>query len=206
MCRDPGCIFLAELASQAVDFAKSGTPVDRDDMPKLRFPPHLKPDWATGEVDSGKSGRQSYKSQRAIGHLFRRIDLTNTERIAAREAEKQHQDPTIRAKVQQKQNLEQSLKSLALKEPAIQHPISAALQDLLQPFGVSSSGSEETIIVGQELFDAYVSELRYICSSCKLGFKLLTEEEVSRIFNLEVAQTNNINVAIGYGRNDCQQD
>jgi len=64
---------LAELCSQAVDYAKNGTPVDiNNNLPKplIRF----KPDWHKAEV-TGARELDYYVSDRALGHLFRNVKL-----------------------------------------------------------------------------------------------------------------------------------
>jgi RNA-dependent RNA polymerase len=64
---------LAELFSQAVDYAKNGIPVDihNDLLKPLRKP---KPDWHKAEV-TGAREQGYYVSNRALGHLFRSIEL-----------------------------------------------------------------------------------------------------------------------------------
>ncbi|KAF8316012.1 RNA dependent RNA polymerase-domain-containing protein [Cantharellus anzutake] len=70
MSEDPDCLFLAKLASQAVDFQKSGTPAKYTMLPKERS--QLKPDWYIGE-----QGREqdTYPSPHALGALYRAIEL-----------------------------------------------------------------------------------------------------------------------------------
>src|SRR5258708_10135973 len=70
MSEDPDCLFLAELASQAVDFQKSGTPTKYRRIPKERS--KLKPDWCAGE---GGRERDTYPSRHALGVLYRAISL-----------------------------------------------------------------------------------------------------------------------------------
>ncbi|KAH9018115.1 RdRP-domain-containing protein [Lactarius pseudohatsudake] len=70
---DDRCMKLAELCSKAVDYAKNGKRVDlRGNLPKtlIRF----KPDWHKAEV-TGARDLDYYVSDRALGELFRKIDL-----------------------------------------------------------------------------------------------------------------------------------
>jgi len=70
---DQRCMTLAELCSQAVDYAKNGNPVDiNDNLPKplIRF----KPDWHKAEV-TGARELDYYVSDRALGRLFRNVNL-----------------------------------------------------------------------------------------------------------------------------------
>ncbi|KAI0033365.1 RNA-directed RNA polymerase 2 [Vararia minispora EC-137] len=70
---DEDCQRLAQLHSLAVDYQKSGNPVPLQDIPRLKF--REKPDWSAPEtVDVEQSGRY-YESNRALGRLFRDIDL-----------------------------------------------------------------------------------------------------------------------------------
>ncbi|KAH8689571.1 putative RNA-dependent RNA polymerase [Talaromyces proteolyticus] len=97
----PDCLTLAELHSTAVDFSKTGTPVDVTKIPRY---PHYRPDFmapgprvrvaesievleaeekhtwdddvneADDDDDDMRPGRRYYKSQRVLGYLFRKID------------------------------------------------------------------------------------------------------------------------------------
>ncbi|KAF8484343.1 RdRP-domain-containing protein [Gautieria morchelliformis] len=69
---DRDCLKLAELCSIAVDYPKSGTPVNMADTPRFLIP--YKPDWKSGEVINPR-WTDYYESSRAIGHLFRAIVL-----------------------------------------------------------------------------------------------------------------------------------
>lgn len=182
MALDPDCIKLAELASKAVDFAKSGTPVTRADIPRLRFPSHHKPDWSAGEVGTGRNGRLVYKSNRAIGKLFRRIDLNDAERLAARQAKRQRGGPGHKAEKKAEAKLERAMKNLTITGPArdvLRHPISLALLPVLRRhIDVDSSIPAELTTVARKQFDAYVSELRFIASSNTITWDPLTEEEI----------------------------
>src|ERR1700761_7874293 len=69
--RDRDCLKLAQLHSDAVDYQKSGTPVKQREIPRLKFA--AKPDWNAPEtIDPGE---EYYRSERAIGKLFRDITL-----------------------------------------------------------------------------------------------------------------------------------
>ncbi|KAF9270384.1 RNA-directed RNA polymerase 2 [Marasmius fiardii PR-910] len=70
---DPDCLKLSELHSDAVDYPKSGNPVLPQRIPRLKF--KIKPDWQAPETLNTTNTADFYQSQRAIGRLFRRIDL-----------------------------------------------------------------------------------------------------------------------------------
>ncbi|KIY66410.1 RdRP-domain-containing protein [Cylindrobasidium torrendii FP15055 ss-10] len=68
------CLQLAELASHAVDFPKTGTPVDFTKIP--RAPNRYKPDFlATELVDATDPDSSYYRSTKVLGVLFRRVPL-----------------------------------------------------------------------------------------------------------------------------------
>ncbi|KAG8905124.1 hypothetical protein FRC01_008467, partial [Tulasnella sp. 417] len=182
MALDPDCIKLAELASKAVDFAKSGTPVSRADIPRLRFPTYQKPDWSAGEVGPGRNGRLVYKSNRAIGQLFRRIDLNDAERLAARQAKRQRGGPGHKAEKKAEEKLERAMRNLTITGPArdvMCHPISLALLPVLRRhIDADSAIPVDLTTVARKQFDAYVSELRFIANSNTITWDPLTEEEI----------------------------
>ncbi|KAF9034492.1 RdRP-domain-containing protein [Hymenopellis radicata] len=65
--RDPQCLRLAELASQAVDFVKSGVPVSRKELP---HPLRYTPDFMAREDETEK-----YLSTKALGEMFRAVRI-----------------------------------------------------------------------------------------------------------------------------------
>ncbi|KAE8420364.1 RNA dependent RNA polymerase-domain-containing protein [Aspergillus pseudocaelatus] len=98
--RDPSCCILAELHSKAVDFSKTGIPVNMMDMPRVnRYrPDFLAPGPKTRLYNKSKIGLEQhvshanyddnddadaeepyryYKSERILGNLYRAIDEQN---------------------------------------------------------------------------------------------------------------------------------
>ncbi|KAI0306234.1 RNA dependent RNA polymerase-domain-containing protein [Multifurca ochricompacta] len=70
---DKRCMKLVPLCSKAVDYAKNGMPVDlRNNLPRTLI--KFKPDWHRPEV-TGARDLDYYVSDRALGFLFREIDL-----------------------------------------------------------------------------------------------------------------------------------
>ncbi|KAG8927277.1 hypothetical protein FRC02_008331 [Tulasnella sp. 418] len=78
--RDDDCKALAELHSKAVDYNKTGKPVSNK---KVKKPP-MKPDWQAGELNDPGNG-DFYESERALGVLYRRIQLEKPDELKARE-------------------------------------------------------------------------------------------------------------------------
>ncbi|KAH9064156.1 RdRP-domain-containing protein [Lactarius vividus] len=67
------CQKLCQIHSDAVDYPKSGTPVAPGTVPKPRY--DHKPDWHAPETVNLDDSINFYQSQKAIGRLFRDIDL-----------------------------------------------------------------------------------------------------------------------------------
>ena len=67
------CQKLCRIHSDAVDYPKSGTPVAPNRVPKPRS--DHKPDWHAPETVNLDESINFYQSQKAIGKLFRAIDL-----------------------------------------------------------------------------------------------------------------------------------
>lgn len=67
------CRKLCQIHSNAVDYPKSGTPVAPNTVPKPRS--DHKPDWHAPETVNLDESTDFYHSQKAIGRLFRDIDL-----------------------------------------------------------------------------------------------------------------------------------
>lgn len=82
---DPDCLKLADLHSKAVDYPKSGLPVPMNDIPRR---PRLLPDWYAPETMTVLDPEKFYRSDKAIGKLFRAIDLRDTQTILT--AERSH--------------------------------------------------------------------------------------------------------------------
>jgi RNA-dependent RNA polymerase len=76
---DERCMRLAKLCSQAVDYPKNGNPVDinNGNLPKplIKF----KPDWHKTAV-TGAHDPDYYISERALGHMFRNVDLLDPDK------------------------------------------------------------------------------------------------------------------------------
>ena len=68
---DSRCLDLAEMASHAVDFTKSGVPVNRSRLP--RADSKLRPDFLSFPGDDFE--KDTYSSNKALGHMFRAVPV-----------------------------------------------------------------------------------------------------------------------------------
>ena len=146
---------LAELCSQAVDYAKNGNPVDiYNNLPKplIKF----KPDWHKAEV-TGAHELDYYISDRALGHMYRNIELNDTN---------------------------EPIKDLPTERPGETAPlkdlISCAIKPLIQrTLDTDTDGAEDGH--AERVHEHYVREMQYICITHTLvdepGVRL-TEEEI----------------------------
>ena len=82
------CQKLCQIHSNAVDYPKSGTPVALNTVPRPRY--DHKPDWHAPETVNLDGSTNFYESQKAIGKLFRAIDLPEV-RVQNPAARKQRQ-------------------------------------------------------------------------------------------------------------------
>ncbi|KIP06259.1 hypothetical protein PHLGIDRAFT_466539 [Phlebiopsis gigantea 11061_1 CR5-6] len=71
---DPICLELAGLASQAVDFPKTGVPVKQSQLPLIgKYPDYMGKEYRAIRVFR-KQPINSYRSEKALGQIFRSID------------------------------------------------------------------------------------------------------------------------------------
>ena len=169
---DPNCIDLAALHSDAVDYPKSGLPVPLKRIPRLLL--KEKPDWSAPETTNIESTAY-YKSHRAIGKLFRAIDLPAVN-VVQRAARFQHRHmPGIDHEGQLAEVLDQMHGDEDLNDDVV-----ATVRDRVAEFIDPSDYDSATITGIWELYNTYVSNLRALCPDHTLSHSrsaMLTEEE-----------------------------
>ncbi|KAI0672875.1 RdRP-domain-containing protein [Trametes maxima] len=158
---DRACIELAKLCSQAVDYPKNGVPVDIFDSPRLLI--REKPDWKKAE-DSDPRDTDYYYSSRALGVLFRSIDLNNL-KLPISSTPVPNGDVIFATE----------------REPPLSDVISLALRPLIERQLHYFYNDDRHVAEMKTLFLRYEKELRYICVTHALSDApdiRLQEEEV----------------------------
>lgn len=156
---DQDCYKLAKLHSDAVDYPKSGQPVELQDIPKLKS--QSKPDW--NQPETASSQETYYESQRALGRLFRAIDPDHESR---RSGEMQGQSRSAK-EIAGRFNMADARESLF-----------RAVKTRVPNFRLDQSQEYSTSIT--QLFHHYASELQLICMSnvlSRMRDNPLSEEE-----------------------------
>jgi RNA-dependent RNA polymerase len=135
---------LAKLCSQAVDYAKNGNPVEiHSNFPKplMKF----KPDWHKTEV-TGARELDYYISERALGSMFRNIELLDPEGPV---------EGLPTTPPQEKPPLEDPISDVLA--PLVQRALNSDTEtDHADPDSEGENGHAE-------LHEHYVREMRYIC-------------------------------------------
>ncbi|TFK60639.1 RdRP-domain-containing protein [Pluteus cervinus] len=138
---DQRCLQLADLCSQAVDYPKQGIPVKFE---KLRTTDiRCKPDWNRAEVVSPRLGdMEYYESKRALGLLYRAINIDTPEPYESQQETIESQSPI----------------TLVL-EPRIGEVLK----------GPDAQLDDADINLVKSIFERYQNELKYICSTHTLS-------------------------------------
>ncbi|KAI0778083.1 RdRP-domain-containing protein [Trametes elegans] len=169
---DPDCVKLAALHSDAVDYPKSGQPVPIDKIPRLKF--RLKPDWNAPEIMNEEGAQSFYESVRAIGKLYRSIDLPAI-RGAKRVARKQRRHMQNGAAT-----AEDIWARFNTDEPDEDAVVVQTVRHRVEEFINPKQYDKATVTGMYHLYSTYVSRLRAICAShtlSNLRTAMLTEAE-----------------------------
>ncbi|KAJ7630644.1 RNA-directed RNA polymerase 2 [Roridomyces roridus] len=170
---DEDCLKLAALHSDASDYPKTGQPVAMNTIPKPKE--KSKPDWHAPEVNANMS--DFYPSQRAIGKLFRVIDLPE---IHAGSLSKPQ-----RRRIRQGRgapDVDELTNSLDHFNMSDDNPILVAIEDRISVYTDTEEKPPETMEYIARIFSRYVSEMQAICVSHSLSHSknaLLSEEEAT---------------------------
>ncbi|KAJ7735431.1 RNA dependent RNA polymerase-domain-containing protein [Mycena olivaceomarginata] len=168
---DQGCVRLAELCSQAVDYPKQGIPVDLDVVELPRKLIRCNPDWHAAEVVSPRD-TDYYPSEKALGDLYRAITLDDPEPISS----------DADGDVDPNANIVDPASNPIFS--SVVRKIKRSIPDFIPPKGTDA----QTTV----LFRKYVDELRYISTTHTLttepGVNLLEAEIVVGTILAQCAQ------------------
>ncbi|THH20540.1 hypothetical protein EW146_g829 [Bondarzewia mesenterica] len=171
---EPACLELGQLHSDAVDYPKSGQPVPLDKIPRTLFP--SRPDWNAPETIDAESSAEFYQSSKAIGRLFRGIDLPalQTAKQAARLERRQVQSG-------RESTLEDVLAQLSLDDPQDDVVYTAVARKVASTVGFASLEADPNYLESAvDLLNTYALDLQTICASNTVTHHraaMLTEEE-----------------------------
>ena len=161
---DPDCLKLAALHNKAVDYPKSGQPVPLDQIPKLRG--KLKPDWHAPETVYVNK-KNYYISKKAIGELFRAIDLPVEQQANSRPRRRRPRD----------RELEEAMNNLGVTDARQSHLFEVVQDAVNEKIYADAEPNEEQVVVIQRLFSRYATELQATCMSNTLSSTQSTSEE-----------------------------
>ena len=162
------CVTLAKLHSDAVDYSKSGIPVPMDEVPRPEGPREIpeRPDWL--EPETGFRTRvKVYKSQKAIGHLFREIDLRSGQSQGNVDDEEDMDS-----------ELDNGMGTMSLNDDSTNDSIRRCLRSRMSEFIYDDRITKNRRSHLETLFADYVERLKQICSTYSLRWRRsLSEEE-----------------------------
>lgn len=179
------CLNLAQLHSNAVDYPKSGRPVDISHVPRPLST--VKPDWNAPETVNADNGKY-YHSQTALGRLFREVKLP---------AEKQHREHHHRRRrVRQEadvDNLIDNLRRFDMDE-ARENPLFAAVEAKVDQYILTTRRwpvSEMELV--NQIYGRYCQDFVSICATHTLsgvrGATLQETEAVVGTISQKTSQT-----------------
>ena len=166
------CMKLCQIHSNAVDYPKNGTPVELNKVPRPKS--DLKPDWNAPETVDLDASLGFYQSQKAIGRLFRAIDLpeVQTHNRAARRKRQQIRDDEAEP------DLDQVFAALCMDDGQVD-PLESAVESRVDEF-ISIEPNSQNVKLAIESLGRYSVELQAICTGNALQHQkaaMLSEEE-----------------------------
>ena len=159
---------LAQLHSDAVDYPKSSTPVPQEEIPRLKT--QMKPDWSQPETMNHTKSADYYESQKAIGRLYRAIELPALDIV-------QKVGRTQRKKMREKGD--DSATHSGRMSVRDDDQVDVAVCDRVSGFMDADVGDDHRIRAFN-LFQRYTARLKMICISHTISYRrgaMLTEEE-----------------------------
>ena len=156
---------LANLHSDAVDYPKSGHPVPLEKIPKVKT--RRRPDWHAPETIDLISSDKFYRSRRAIGHLFRAIELPLQQEPVTM--------PWQRRRPRDFQTLEAEFEKFDLNDTRGSYLFEAIRNQVEQFIRIDSKPDEELVDSITRLFSSYAIYLQTVCISNTLSHAQTTQ-------------------------------
>jgi len=171
------CLKLCQIHSNAVDYQKSGTPVSITTVPKPRS--DLKPDWNAPETVNLDDAPGFYQSQKAIGRLFRGIDLPEVQiRSHAGHAERRLRQHVRHDEAET--DLDEIFAALCMEDRR-DDPLESAVEGRLAAAGFITLEPDSALVKAAiESLGRYSGELQGICACNAIQRRkdaMLSEEE-----------------------------
>ena len=168
------CLKLCQIHSNAVDYPKSGTPVALDSVPRPRM--KMKPDWNAPETVNLEISTDFYQSNKAIGRLFRAINLppVHPRTTAARRRRQHLHDDTSEAD----SDLDELFAEFCMVDQQ-EDPLELAVKHRVAEF-IPVEPNSRFVKLAMESLNRYSIELQGICSCNTLQRQkaaILSEEE-----------------------------
>ncbi|KAF8507044.1 RdRP-domain-containing protein [Russula emetica] len=151
------CLKLCQIHSDAVDYPKNGTPVSIDTVPKPKS--KHKPDWQAPETVDLNSADNFYPSSKAIGRLFRAIDLSEVQTHVWAARRKRHQ---VRED-QPEADLDEVFAALCMNDRE-DDPLESVVKSRVAEFISVDDPDSESVKLTIESLDRYSIDLQGICA------------------------------------------
>ena len=167
---DKDCMTLSQLHSDAVDYPKTSMPVPLEKIPKLKF--KAKPDWNQPETMNDSKSADYYPSQRAIGRLFREIELPALDIV-------QNVNRAQRSKLNIDEEDDRLVAQFGRMSLRADDQIDVAVCNRITDF-IDVDVDPDHRTRAFTLFDRYLAELKTICAAHTISHRrdaMLTEEE-----------------------------
>lgn len=169
------CLLLSQLHSDAVDYPKSGHPVPLQQIPRLKM--RVKPDWNAPETSASRNKAKYYESTKAIGRLFRAIDLPAVDSV--HDAQR---DQRKRIRLGHSADLDEVIANFHAAEPFEDNDeLTFTVYEQVTRFIAVSRHDDDLISELWELFQQFTFQMQSICADHTLSNAsnaMLTEEEV----------------------------
>jgi len=185
---DDDCLTLAKLHSDAVDYPKTGTPVPMEKVPSVKAP---FPDWSKPEVLNKEERSNYYKSDKALGVLYRDIQLFDP--VSNRRTRRSRTYDNFNGTDGDKEGDDSLGKEYGMagmdKDAVYQAVISRVERYIRKEDSQYSQSKEMHKNVAEGIFVSFASHLEQICASHTLSNKYERLSEAEAILGVITERT-----------------